>query len=82
MGRRTREFPLRRIIDREMSFQSTEDFPDGWINETLACGHIFKNAITREDRSLSYDPEDRPRIHRAQTERRRCVECGKKGTQL
>lgn len=40
-----RNWPLRKVVDREQVFRSTPDFPDGYINETLSCGHQHKDAV-------------------------------------
>lgn len=67
--------PLRKVVERRQDFRSTEDFPDGWIDETLECGHIHREGIF-PDLDI-YEDDGRRRVvrHRHQAERRRCEEC-------
>ncbi len=59
-----RRWPLRQVVDRLMSFESTHDYPDGLINETLECGHVYRNNIAETSES-----------HTTQATKRRCHEC-------
>lgn len=59
-----RQWPLRAVVERWQSFETNDDYPDGWINEKLECGHLYKNDIAQSS------PE-----HRTEARRRRCREC-------
>lgn len=61
-----RQWPLQRVVDRRQNFTVTHDYPEGVVEELLACGHVYINPIHVRS------PE-----HRPQAARRRCVECAK-----
>ena len=61
-----RRWPLRRVIERRQDFRSTEEFPQGWIEETLDCGHVFLNNIAIIGETL-----------RTSSARRRCKDCAR-----
>ena len=60
-----RRWPLRLVTERRQDFRSTDDYPDGYIAETLECGHEYINDIAN-----IYSQQHRPQAHR-----RRCKQC-------
>jgi hypothetical protein len=67
--------PLRQIVDREQVFRSTHDYPDGWIKETLSCGHVHLMRISPHSPAVIEGNDGQKRIVREQVNSRRCVEC-------
>ena len=63
---RKRTWPLRRVLDRRQDFHCTEDYPDGFIEERLECGHVYLDNIARHTET-----------HRSNVERRRCEKCAR-----
>lgn len=75
--------PLRKVVERTQSFQSTEDYPDGWIEEKLECGHVRIEGI-----NLDWDEAELAHVksevedglkpvfrHNVNAQSRRCKEC-------
>lgn len=74
MNKVVRAWPLRKVISREQSFQSTVDFPEGWINETLECGHIRQERIEKYE----YVSRETPRpTHAHNAKARHCQDCAR-----
>lgn len=71
--------PLRQVIDRQQDFRSSEDYPDGFIRETLDCGHEHIEAIRPDDPAVEEDNSGKPRWfpHSHNAARRRCKQCVK-----
>lgn len=61
-----RHWPLRAVIERRQDFRSTGDYPEGWIEETLDCGHVFRNNIAIRGETL-----------RTSAAKRRCKDCAR-----
>lgn len=61
-----KQWPLRRVVDRAQNFKSTQEMPDGWIEELLECGHIYKDSISSWSN-----------LHKTNTTSRRCSECAR-----
>ena len=58
-----RQWPMRKVVDRRQDFRSSPEYPDGYIEETLECGHMHR------------DPVDGP--WPSGRHMRRCGECAK-----
>ena len=71
--------PLRKVVNRHQDFRSTEDFPHGWIVESLECGHEHHEAILPDMPAVMDDGGDRlrPFPHSHNAERRRCDDCAR-----
>ena len=63
LGRKS-TWPLQKVNDREQIFQTSEEYPQGYIKETLACGHHYKENIAVTAGS-----------HKVNAKMRRCKEC-------
>ena len=62
-----RKWPLQKVVDRVQSFSSTDEYPQGWVEEKLACGHVYLDNIAKHSE-----------LHRSGVKRRRCAKCAKK----
>lgn len=78
---------LRKVIERRQDFRSTPDYPQGFVVETLDCGHehieviaedldddsgIVEQIAREQARNEIENPNER---HSHNAKRRRCEEC-------
>jgi hypothetical protein len=71
---------FQKVIDRRQSFRTTHEYPYGWIEETLECGHVRIEPIQHGDIHFQKDTYERqardPKSrHYSQTTKRACEDC-------
>lgn len=74
MNKIVRGWPLRKIVSRDQSYQSTLEHPDGWINERLECGHVHIERIDKHE--FVSDETPRP-THAHNAKARHCQDCAR-----